>query len=226
MLKDFISLLFPDQCSGCENTLNTDKELICLTCLSNLPRTNFDFDNENPVAQKFWGKVPIHKAIALLNFNQHGLTQQLIHQLKYQGNQQLGVLLGKLLGKEIGDRIKEESIDLVLPVPLHSRRRRKRGYNQSDLIAEGVADALHIERDSTSLIRRTNNESQTRKNLFQRWKNVETIFEVKSLNQLRDKHVLLVDDVITTGATLEACTQQLIKAENIKVSVATLAITV
>lgn len=224
MLKDFISLLFPLQCAGCQGPLHKQSDVICFECSYNLPLTNFTLDNSNPVAKKFWGKVPIHSAIAYLYFHKEGLAQHLMHALKYQGDQDVGIYLGRLLAQQIKES-PNVNIDYIVPVPLHRKKKSNRGYNQCDAIAKGIAEVLEAEVSFGNLVRITNNQSQTRKGLFQRWVNVETIFDIKSPHQFENKHILLIDDVITTGATLEACIHQLHKAENVKISVATLALT-
>ena len=224
MLKDFISLIFPVQCAGCGNVIHSSVQVICSSCQLSLPYFEEPYSNENKMAEKFWGKVELEGALALFKFNQGGLAQSLIHQVKYKHAKELGIALGRLLGNQFNSQ--EVRFDCVVPVPLHRKKKRIRGFNQSELIAQGVGDAIDSQVSIGNLNRVTYTETQTNKGLFDRWKNVETVFEVVNCHTFEGKHILLVDDVITTGATLEACVHALKKSKDVKISVATLAITV
>jgi ComF family protein len=221
--NDFVSLFFPVTCVSCGKALYKNENNICTYCLYHLPKSNFHLTNDNPVAKIFWGRINIQSAAAFYTFNKGGKVQQLIHQLKYKGQQQVGICLGKLYGYELRDCPDFKSVDVIIPVPLHAKKQRKRGYNQSTCFAEGLAETMRLAVDPGVLFRSAASETQTKKTRFTRWKNVESIFYVQNEQQILNKHILLVDDVITTGATLEACAQALLKIEGVKVSVATIA---
>jgi ComF family protein len=221
--NDFVSLFFPVICIACGKDLYKNENSICTHCLYHLPKSNFHLTNDNPVAKIFWGRINIQSAAAFYVFNKGGKVQQLIHQLKYKGQQQVGVYLGKLYGYELRNSTDFKNFDLIIPVPLHAKKQRKRGYNQSACFAEGLAETMQLAVDSTVLFRSAASETQTKKSRFTRWKNVESIFHTQNEQHLAHKHLLLVDDVITTGATLEACAQTLLKIEGVKVSVAAIA---
>jgi ComF family protein len=221
--NDFVSLFFPVTCVSCGKSLYKNENNICTYCLYHLPKSNFHLTNDNPVAKIFWGRINIQSAAAFYTFNKGGNVQQLIHQLKYKGQQQVGISLGKLYGYELRNCPDFNSVDVIIPVPLHAKKQRKRGYNQSVCFAEGLAETMQLAIDSTILFRSAASETQTKKTRFTRWKNVESIFYVQNEQQILNKHILLVDDVITTGATLEACAQALLNVKGVKVSVATIA---
>jgi ComF family protein len=221
--NDFVSLFFPVTCASCGKTLYKNENNICTYCLYHLPKSNFHLTNDNPVAKIFWGRINIQSAAAFYTFNKGGKVQQLIHQLKYKGQQQVGISLGKLYGHELRNCADFKSVDVIIPVPLHAKKQRKRGYNQSACFAEGLAETMRLAVDSNVLFRSASSETQTKKSRFTRWKNVESIFHVKNEQRILNKHILLVDDVITTGATLEACAQALLKVKGVTVSVATIA---
>lgn len=223
MLKDFISLIFPKICVSCGKSLYKNEHSICTYCAYHLPKTNYHLDNENPVAKIFWGRTTIFSAAAFYNFNKGGQVQHLIHQLKYKGRSEVGVAVGKLYGYELMQSEYFKTVTIIIPVPLHPKRQKKRGYNQSDCFAEGLAKSMKAEADCKTLYRACESETQTKKSRFMRWKNVETIFQLRDLKTLEGKHVLLVDDVITTGATFEACAQTLLQVPGIKVSIAAIA---
>jgi ComF family protein len=221
--QDFLSLFFPVTCASCGKSLFQNEDSICTHCHYHLPKTSFHLLNDNPVAKIFWGRVNIEAATAFFTFSKGSKVQHLIHQLKYKGQEQIGFSLGKWYGKELVKSLAYQTVDVIIPVPLHKKKLRKRGYNQSECFARGLACSMHSPVDSGVLFRSASSETQTKKSRFIRWKNVETIFYTKNEWHLRDKHILLVDDVVTTGATLEACAQVLSKIEGVKVSIATIA---
>ncbi|MCK4661965.1 MAG: ComF family protein [Bacteroidales bacterium] len=224
-IKDFINLIYPETCAACGNVLFNQEKLICTKCLYELPKTNFHLEKDNPVNQIFWGRAEIENATAYYYFLKASIFQKLIHKLKYKGLKEIGYELGKLLGAELFSAELYKNIDLIIPVPLHPKRQKKRGYNQSDWIAMGISDQMNIPIDTKSLYRAVATETQTRKTKLERWENVESIFKVRNEEAVKNKHILLIDDVLTTGSTIEACAVTLLKVENVKVSVATIAIT-
>ncbi|MGB3949214.1 MAG: ComF family protein [Bacteroidia bacterium] len=223
MLTDFIALLFPKTCAACGKSLYKNENSICTYCVYYLPKTNYHLTYDNPVAKIFWGRVTLHSAASYYSFNKGGKVQQLIHQLKYNGQKHVGVTIGKLYGDELKYSDDFNTINTVIPVPLHPKKLKKRGYNQSDFFADGIAQSMNIHVDNKSLIRVEESSSQTKKSRYSRWQNVESIFNVNNPTEIEGKHLLLVDDVITTGATLEACAQTLLKVPNVKLSIATIA---
>jgi ComF family protein len=223
MLNDFISLIFPQVCVSCGKSLYKNEHSICTYCSYHLPKTNYHADNANPIAKIFWGRINIHSASAYYNFGKGGKVQHLIHQLKYRGQKDIGITIGKFYGFDLKKCDDFNTVDMVIPVPLHPKKKKKRGYNQSEFFATGLAHSMNTETDFTSLFRTYDSETQTKKSRFNRWKNVETVFKLKDENLLSGKHILLVDDVITTGATLEACAKTLLKIPGVKISIATIA---
>ncbi|MBI4946784.1 MAG: ComF family protein [Bacteroidetes bacterium] len=225
MLNDFLSLIFPKVCAACGKSLLKSEESICTYCLYHLPKTNFHLYNDNPVIKLFWGRTNIFSASSLYTFSKGSKVQHLIHQLKYRGKKEIGVSLGKYYGRELKTSPLFSSSNLVIPIPLHPKKLKKRGYNQSETFAQGIAESMQAENGSNLLIRTHYSETQTRKSRFARWENVEEIFKVVSPEKIQGKHVLLVDDVVTTGSTLEACANKILEVPDTKVSVATIAST-
>lgn len=221
---DFINLFFPLHCEACGTNLLHGEKVICTKCLFELPKTNYHKDKENKIAQLFWGKVYIETATAYYFFNKGSIFQKLMHKLKYKGKKEIGIYLGKLLGAELKDSDNYKGLDAIIPIPLHPKRQKKRGYNQSDCIGEGLAEVLGIELMTNNLIRATETQTQTKKSKEERWNNVENVFKVLHPEKISGKHILLIDDVITTGATLEACARVLLKINNVKVSIACVAV--
>ncbi len=222
-VKDLIALFYPNICLGCERALKKQEQLVCLHCQYTMPQTNFHLTPDNPIEKHFWGRIWIESACALYGFKKKSRVQQLMHHLKYKGRRELGVYLGAYYGRILKKAKTHDHIDYIIPVPLHPKKERKRGYNQSDAIAEGISKGLGIPWSTDFLKCSLNTSSQTRKSRFDRWKNVSTKFEVYQADELQDKHLLLVDDVVTTGATLEACGLVLLESANVKLSIATLA---
>lgn len=231
LLADFFSLIFPNYCLCCDASLGKGEEQICTRCRYGLPKTDYHEKRENPLLQKFWGKLPVTYALAYLKFSKGGKVQKILHDLKYNANQTIGEMMGKWYGQllvEAGlakpDETEEQVFDLILPIPLHKSRLRKRGFNQSDCFARGLSATTNIPWYADAVTRNKATKTQTKKGRMERWENVEHIFEIVKPELIKDKHVLLVDDVITTGSTLEACAGSILKAGAAQVSIATIAV--
>lgn len=220
--KDFINLLYPVQCELCGENLNNGEKSLCTNCLYALPRTNFHMDKDNEVAQMFWGRVEVVHATAWYYFQKGGSVQKLLHRFKYNNRKQIGYHLGCLIGVALENTGFGEA-DIIIPVPLHSEQFKRRGYNQSEILARGLSSGLKKPVDTITLCKTLLNSSQTYKRRYERWHNVKGIYNLKKSEAIENKHILLVDDVVTTGATLEACVRTLQKAKNVKVSVFALA---
>jgi ComF family protein len=223
ILNDFLGLIFPETCAACGEVLMKNERIICLSCNYHLPKTYFHLDQNNPVSLIFWGRIRIENATAYYYFNKASRFRHLIHELKYKGRQDIGIELGRIFGYEIMACKGFRHVDLVLPVPLHRKKYKKRGFNQSECIARGIAEVMGKPLDNSSVIRSVNSSTQTRKSRYERWLNVEGIFNIVDPLSLTGKHILLIDDVITTGATLESCATEILKVEGTRVSVAVLA---
>ena len=222
-LHSILNLFYPRVCAACGEVLLKDEETVCLKCRFLLPKTGYENHADNPLAQSFYGRVRFHAVTACYFFAKSGKVQHLIHQLKYKGNKEAGVFLGQQLGETIKDAPLFQGIDYLIPVPLHPKREHKRGYNQSLMIACGISEVTGIAIGDKYLVRAINTATQTKKSSEERFKNVKDIFEVRFADELKGKHVLLVDDVLTTGATLESCAHQLENIPDITISAATAA---
>jgi ComF family protein len=222
-LADFVSLIFPQLCAACKAGLMANEHLICTDCLYNLPQTNFHTQRDNIVAQQFWGKLKIEGAYSLYYFNKGGKIQNMMHAFKYNGMQGIGNLLGNIAGKQLAQSTVFNTTDIIIPVPLHKKRLRERGYNQSACFADGLAEKLNATVDIDNLIRTVATKTQTHKSRFARFENMKEVFAVARPQDLMNRHVLLVDDIVTTGSTLEACGMELLKIPGLKLSIATIA---
>jgi ComF family protein len=223
-IDDLIGLLYPHLCPACEENALPRESLICLQCHCELPYTDQHLEVDNAFTERFWGRVPLETGAAMLHFVKSGRVQALIHQLKYGGNQEVGIRLGMMFGEKLRTAPLFESVDLIIPIPLHPRRQRQRGYNQSACIAAGLSQGMSVTYGEQYLRRVAYTSTQTKKSRMGRFDNVSTAFQVRKAEQLEGKHVLLVDDVLTTGATLEAAALQLLEVPGLKLSMATLAI--
>ncbi|WP_431199731.1 ComF family protein [Mucilaginibacter sp. P19] len=222
-LSDFAALLFPELCPACQASLVAGEHIICSDCRFNLPFTNFHQQPANIVAQQFWGKINVEAAYALYYFHKGGKIQNLMHHFKYKGMHQIGSLLGVIAGAQLAANDIFNTADVIIPVPLHQRRLRERGYNQSACFAHGLAEKLKGVVDEHSLVRTVATKTQTQRSRFARFENMQHVFAVKDAAALEGKHVLLVDDIVTTGSTLEACGAELLKVPGLKLSIATIA---
>lgn len=225
IILSFSHLFFPHHCAGCGSDIISEEQLLCAHCSSNLPYTVFENIHNNPIEKNFWGRVSILNATSLLHFTKDSVLQNLLHQFKYKGKKEIGLYFGRLIGNSILKSERFKNIDALIPLPLFISKEKRRGYNQSTILCEGVAEVLHLPVWRNVIVRAAATETQTHKNRIERWENINGKFEVKDFPFLKNKHVLLVDDVVTTGATIEACASQLLLAENVTVSVATLAYT-
>lgn len=224
MLKSLANLFFPKVCYACLNHLNDNEDTICTNCRHDLPVTNFHFDNNKAIEKALYGRAKIENGTALLRFEKQGLVQQLIHGLKYKGYENIGFILGNWLGAELKETGNYNDVDIVIPVPLHKKKLKSRGYNQVEKFGQQIAIALSAKYVDDVLIKVTNNKSQSTKKRLARWNNNEELFTIQNKTKIENKHILIVDDIITTGATLEACIFVLHLAKNIKISIATMAI--
>lgn len=225
MFHEFIDLLYPRVCHICEGELLKNETIICTPCLHDLPVTSYHLDNENPVKKVFYGRVKIEKATSLLHFRKKAGVQHLIHDLKYRGHRDIGVFLGKWLGEELAQMEDYRGIDLVIPVPLHPSKLKQRGFNQVEDFGKEIATAIHAKYVDDILLKTTATQTQTLKGRISRWGKIEETLSIKNSSEAENKHILLVDDLVTTGATLEACAHKLQEIPGVKVSVATMAIT-
>jgi len=223
MFADFFHIFFPRNCNHCQTPLYRHEELLCLSCKLSLPKVRQNDVDQSMFHSKFYGEIHFRSIFAYLKFYKHGITQELLHNLKYKNQPRVGYVLGRWMGDEMIKQNKHKDLHLIVPVPLHKKKEAERGYNQSTSVAQGISKATGIPYSTRVLSRVVMNESQTNKSRIERWKNVEGIFDVRKPGLIRGKHVLLVDDVITTGATVEACGMELQQKGAGAVSVAALA---
>ena len=221
LLNHLINLFYPQVCPACGNLLTQGEKTVCFSCRYLLPKTHYENNPDNPLSQMFWGQVDFHAVTAEFFFSKTGKVQHLLHQLKYQGNTDAGFFLGQQLGESIKNAELFQGIDFLVPIPLHPKKEHLRGYNQSYVIAQGVEDKTNIPIAKNCLVRKVFTSTQTKKSRDERWENVKDIFDIVDEDKFRNKHVLLIDDVLTTGATLLAAGRTLSKIQNIKISAAT-----
>lgn len=222
--RSLFHLFFPHCCAGCGSDVISNEQLLCLSCLNRLPLTNFHLYAENPVQHIFRGRLPIVNATSYLYFTKDSLIQHLMHQLKYNNRKDIGTWFGKRIGEALKASTRFTMPDALLPIPLFAARERKRGYNQAHVLCTGMAEIMGIPVLKDVVVRSVFTETQTRKNRIERWQNMEGKFSLKDAAAIQGRHLLLVDDMITTGATLEACGLALLTASNVRLSVATMGI--
>jgi len=225
LLKDIFYLFFPKLCETCQNPLVYNETLLCLNCRHDLPIICYTNFTENNISNIFKGKVPVNKVVSFLYYRKIGKTKELIHQLKYKGKQEIGGFIANWFGKILWDSKEFNDIDYIIPVPLHPKKQRQRGYNQLTTFGRNLSKQLQTNYLEKVLIRSLSTKTQTFKSRLERFDNTNTKFLLKDYSLLQNKHVLLIDDVITTGATLEACCKELLKSDNITISIATIAFT-
>ncbi len=224
MIQELINLFFPKVCAGCESLLLSGENVICTRCRHDMPQTNHHLIVENEAFRKFYGKVPVEFVVCFLYFHKRGIVQQLIHNLKYKGCEPIGTVIGDWFWPNLTSHVATHKIDEIRPVPLHPKRLRKRGYNQVSTFGKSLSEHLNIPYNDRLLVRRLYSKTQTRKNLLNRSQLVQTnIFETDFTTTNHQKHFLLIDDVLTTGSTLEACARALLRIPGAKISVATIA---
>ncbi|MDH7446152.1 ComF family protein [Aquimarina sp. 2201CG14-23] len=226
MLSDLAYLFYPIYCAACDNPLYKNERVLCTSCRHKLPLGNFHKVNAKKIEKVFYGRAKIENATSLLVFEKGGLVQNLIHNLKYRGREEIGKELGIWLGHELSQNTVYQDIDIVLPVPLHPRRLRERGFNQVEKFGQEIAEKLNAEYIDFVLKKNSYNQKQSKNSRFTRWMNTSETFGVQNESLLVNKHILIVDDIVTTGATIEACIQVLKSIPGIKISIATMAITV
>lgn len=219
MFKSIINLFFPKVCSGCKSFLLTNENVICTICRHNVPLTNHHLNPENEAFKKFYGRIPVESVSALLYFHKKGIVQELIHSLKYRGHQEIGTVLGDWYAAELKDLELIKTIDVIIPVPIHKKRLRERGYNQVTTFGLALSKNLEIPYNPTLLQRKVYSKTQSKKNFLGRTEGIDAVFDVSFTEEDHNKHFLLIDDVITTGATLEACSHALLKIPGAKISI-------
>lgn len=226
VFESLLHLFFPYTCCGCGTHLIAEDILFCIHCQASMPLTRFEFFPANIIEKIFWGRIVIHAASAHLYFTTGSPVQHSLHLLKYKGRKEIGTYLGRQMGLSLKQSNRFNDCEVIVPLPLFAAREKKRGYNQASLIAEGISQNLSIPvvRDAVFRVRKT--ETQTDKSRIQRWENMKSTFEIRSPEKCFGKHVLLVDDVVTTGASLEACSRVLLDIPGIRISIACLAHTV
>ncbi len=224
--EDFLHLFFPHTCTGCGTDILNNEDALCAYCLTQLPETGFLAKPANPIEKIFYGRLPVEHAGSAFYFNKNSLLQHLIIQFKYRDNRNAGIYLGKILGILIQNAKRFDDTDIIVPLPLNEKKLFKRGYNQALLLAKGVSEVLQKPVVENAVERIQFTETQTQKNRITRWQTMEGVFKVLNESQLKNKHVLLIDDIVTTGATLESCGTEILEAENTKLSICTLAYTI
>ena len=219
-----LNLLFPKICSGCQGPLNTGETVLCLTCVHSLPVASFHKTGSHFLHDKFYGRIALRNATALIYFQKRGITQQLLHNLKYRGQKEISSFFGQWMGAELAEAPQFQDVEVVIPVPLHKQKLKKRGFNQVEGFGKEIAQALKVPYRDDILVKISKTGSQVFKTRILRFES-EEVFFAQNLEEIQNKHVLLVDDIITTGATLEKCALQLLKGDNVTISIATIATT-
>ncbi|NGY36484.1 ComF family protein [Flavobacterium sp. XN-5] len=223
MLKYLLNLFFPPVCSGCNSFLMKNEKVICTLCRHDTPLTNHHLTIENEAFKKFYGRFPLEYASAFLYFHKKGIVQELIHKLKYKGHEDIGAVLGNWYAEDLKAIEILKTADVIIPVPLHKRKFRERGYNQVTTFGLALSTELNMPYNDSILFRTTYSKTQSKKNLLDRSEGIDTVFNVAFDEKDHNKHYLLIDDVITTGATLEACSRALLKIPGARISIVCMA---
>ncbi|MGX1927747.1 ComF family protein [Flagellimonas sp. 2504JD4-2] len=224
ILNEINNILLPRVCFGCNAQLSRGESVLCTVCRHEMPLTDYNFSDENPVDRIFYGRIPIKKAVSFLFFSKKGAVKQLLHYLKYKNQEQIGDFLGDWCGSSLEREEHLKSVDVVVPVPLHPKKQKKRGYNQVELFAKKISKVINADYRDDILIKVNNTKTQTKKSRLLRWESAQEDFELNANIKKGFHHLLLVDDVITTGATIEACAQKLHALGNVSVSVLSMAV--
>lgn len=224
--SDFLHLFYPHICIGCGSDVLADTQVICAKCFNGLPVTNYFNHANNMVERIFAGRILVQNAGSLYHFSKQSILQNIIFEMKYRDNKDAGIFLGKQTGKAIAASGLYNDVDVIVPLPLNKRKQKQRGYNQALLIAQGIADVMQKPIADNIAVRKIYTETQTHKDRISRWHNMQHAFSVHNAAELEGKHVLLVDDIVTTGATLEACGQTILAIAGTKLSIATVAHTI
>jgi len=224
LLEEIKRYFVPFICISCGAELHHKTHFFCRKCIATLPKTGFERQQDNACSKLFAGRLPVLQAFALLFFAKKGSVQTILHEIKYRNNRKLGHYMGYLMGKALQDNPLYADVDVLIPLPLNRKKLKQRGYNQSSLLCYGMASVLHKPVEEIAVVRSIFTQTQTRKNRIQRWLNVEQVFDLENAKHLEGKHALLVDDVITTGATMEACGSVLLSIPGLRLSIASLAI--
>ena len=224
-LSDIYNLFFPEVCLGCSEMLTENEKIICTKCNFNLPLCDYKNLKDNLLMTAFNGRVPLENAVSLMYYSKKGIVQNLIHNLKYKGHQEIGALFGTWLANEIKEKDSFKDIDYIILVPLHAKRFKERGYNQLDLFGEKLSEILDIPYETNLLLKTYHTTKQSKKNRFARMEKEKTIFRLNLHTNFNNKHFLIIDDIVTTGATIEACYDCLSALKNSKFSIAVMAFT-
>jgi ComF family protein len=223
MFESIINLFFPKVCSGCSSFLLSNENVICTVCRHDIPLTNHHLNPENDAFKKFYGRIPVIHTSALFYFHKKGIVQELIHNLKYKGHEEIGAILGEWYAEDLKTIELLRSVDEIIPVPLHRKKLKERGYNQVTAFGKALSSSLNIDYNDSLLIRNVYSKTQSKKNLLGRTEGIESTFDVSFTEKDHNKHFLLIDDVITTGSTLEACSRALLKIPDAKISIVCMA---
>lgn len=224
-IHNILHLFFPHVCVGCGSDILDQSHYLCLKCITNLPSTNFFNQHGNPVEKTFYGRLAVKAGGAAYFFTENSIIENLVYELKYKGNKEIGYYLGKLIGNLLQETNWIADVDIMVPLPLNVKREKRRGYNQATALCKGIASVINKPFLDKAVIRTVYTETQTQKGRVTRWQNMQNVFAVAEPTLIQDKHILLVDDVITTGASLEACGAEILKVSGTSLSIATLAYT-
>ncbi len=223
MIKALVNIFYPETCLGCDKMLQGGESILCTICRHELPLTNHHINSQNDAFKRLMGRVPLERVMSMLVFEKQGIVQQIIHKLKYRGHEEIGTLLGYWYGEIIKNELHD--IEEIIPVPLHKRRLKERGYNQITTFCNSLSDCMNIPVNDAILARKLYSKTQTKKAFFLRTNINREIFDVNFSDKDSGKHYLLVDDVLTSGTTLEQCSKALLKIPNTKISIVTMALT-